>query len=71
MHMEMNMRTTIDLPQSLVDEALKVSHQRTKTAVIITALEDLVRKSRIQGLKKFSGALVDLNIDFDILRDRV
>jgi Bacterial antitoxin of type II TA system, VapB len=62
-------RTTIDLPQKLVEEAMKVSHQRTKTAVIVTALEDFVRKSRIQGLKKFRGR-VNLDIDLDKLRKR-
>lgn len=63
------MRTTIDLPQKLIEEAMKVSHQRTKTAVIVTALEDFVRKSRIQGLKKFRGR-VNLDIDLDKLRKR-
>jgi hypothetical protein len=62
-------RTTIDLPQALVEEAMKVSHQRTKTAVIVAALEDFVRKSRIQGLKKFRGQ-VNLDIDLDKLRKR-
>jgi len=44
------MRTTLDLPAPLIAEAMKASHQRTKTAVIVAALEDLLRKNRIQGL---------------------
>ncbi len=67
--MEERMRTTLDLPASLIAEAMKASHQRTKTAVIVTALEDLVRKSRIQGLTKFKGK-VDLGIDLNALRKR-
>lgn len=63
------MRTTLDLPRPLVDEAMKLSHQKTKTAVIIAALEDFVRKSRIQGLKKFRGK-VRLDIDLNTLRHR-
>ena len=63
------MRTTLDLPAPLLKEALKVSHQRTKTAVIISALEDFVRKNRIQGLKRFKGK-VELDIDLDRLRER-
>jgi len=63
------MRTTLDLPGSLVNEALKVSHQKTKTAVIITALEEFLRKNRIQGLKRFRGK-VALDIDLNVLRDR-
>ena len=61
------MRTTLDLPQSLVHEAMKASHQRTKTAVIVVALQDLVRKNRLQRLKAFKGK-VDLNLDLDTLR---
>ncbi|NKB68114.1 MAG: type II toxin-antitoxin system VapB family antitoxin [Candidatus Latescibacteria bacterium] len=63
------MRTTLDLPETLVDEALKLSHQKTKTAVIITALEDFVRKARISEIKKYKGK-IDLDIDLDDLRDR-
>jgi hypothetical protein len=51
------MRTTLDLPMPLIERAIKVSHQKTKTAVIIEALEDFVRKSRIQDLKKFKGVV--------------
>jgi hypothetical protein len=69
MHREKHMRTTIDLPEPLVKEAMKVSHQKTKTGMIVTALEDFVRKNRIQGLKKFRGRL-DLEIDLDTLRKR-
>lgn len=63
------MRTTLDLPKELVDEAMKASHQKTKTSVIITALEELVRKSRIQPLRQFKGQ-VDLDADLNLLRKR-
>jgi hypothetical protein len=63
------MRTTLDLPEALITEAMKLSHQKTKTAVIISALEDFVRKSRISGLKKYKGK-VDLDIDLNALRKR-
>jgi Arc/MetJ family transcription regulator len=63
------MRTTLDLPAPLIAEAMKASHHRTKTAVIVAALEDLVRKSRIQGLRQFKGK-VDLDLDLDAMRKR-
>jgi Arc/MetJ family transcription regulator len=63
------MRTTLDLPAPLLAEALRVTRQKTKTAVIITALEDLIRKNRTRGIKKFKGK-IDLKIDLDTLRDR-
>ena len=64
------MRTTLDLPEDLVTEAMKATHIRTKTKVIITALEELIRKSKIAELKQFKGAVEDLDIDLDMLRGR-
>ena len=63
------MRTTLDLPENLVNEAMKVTHTNTKTAVIVKALEELVRKSKISDLKKYRGK-IDLDIDLNELRDR-
>jgi hypothetical protein len=63
------MRTTLDLPKDLVDEAMKVTQINTKTQLIITALEDLIRKSKISKLKDFKGK-VDLDIDMNAIRGR-
>lgn len=63
------MRTTLDLPENLLIEAMKATHIETKTKVIIVALEELIRKNRIAGLKKFKGK-VDLDIDMNQLRER-
>jgi len=49
------MRTTLDLPEDLIDEAMKATKIKTKTKVIFPALEDLIRKSKISGLKEFKG----------------
>ena len=63
------MRTTLDLPENLLSEAMKVTKLKTKTKVIITALEELIRKSKISELRNFKGK-IDLDIDMDKLRDR-
>lgn len=63
------MRTTLDLPEELLNEAMKVTRTETKTAVIIKALEELVRKSTISDIKKYKGK-INLDIDLDVLRDR-
>ena len=63
------MRTTLDLPEDLIAEAMKAAQMKTKTQVIITALEELIRKSKISGLKKFKGK-VDLEMDMNVLRGR-
>ncbi len=63
------MRTTLDLPENLLKEAMKVTHTNTKTAVIVKALEELIRKSRISDLKNYKGK-IELDIDLNDLRDR-
>ncbi|MCK5228239.1 MAG: type II toxin-antitoxin system VapB family antitoxin [Desulfobulbaceae bacterium] len=63
------MRTTLDLPENLLKEAMKATHIQTKTKVIITALEDLIRKKKISRLKEFKGK-VDIDIDLDTIRGR-
>ena len=63
------MRTTLDLPEELLNEAMRLSHIKTKTKVIITALEELIRKNQISDIKQFKGK-IDLDIDLDHIRDR-
>jgi len=63
------MRTTLDLPKNLLEEAMKVTQTDTKTGVIVLALNELVRKSKIYDLKKYKGK-IDLDINLDEIRDR-
>ena len=63
------MRTTLDLPEDLLNEAMEITHTDTKTGVIVLALKELVRKSKIYDLKKYKGK-IDLNINLDEIRDR-
>lgn len=63
------MRTTLDLPEELLKKAMQRSGEKTKTAVIITALEALIRKKNLQELRKLHGS-VDLDIDLHYLRNR-
>ena len=63
------MRITIDIPENLINEAMKLTNIPTKTGVIKEALQNLIQKEKVKGLKKFSGK-VDLKIDLDSLRKR-
>ena len=63
------MRTTLDLPEELLNEAMKITHIQTKTKVIITALEELIRKSKISEIKRYKGK-VELDIDLNSIRGR-
>lgn len=63
------MRTTLDLPEDLLNEAMRATNTQTKTKVIITALEELIRKSKISELKTFKGK-IDLSINLNTIRGR-
>ena len=63
------MRTTLDLPEDLIVEAMKATNIKTKTKVIVAALEQLIRKSKIAEIKNYKGQ-VDLDIDLNELRGR-
>jgi hypothetical protein len=63
------MRTTLDLPDKLIHEAMKVTHLRTKTNVIIHALEGLIQSNKIARIKEYHGKL-HLNMDLNALRQR-
>lgn len=47
------MRTTLDLPDGLVDEARAAIGFKSKTDTVVFALREIVRRSRMQELKEF------------------
>ncbi len=61
------MRTTLDLPENLLEEAMKMAKTKSKTSTIILSLQELINKKRIEQLRKLKGKL-DLNIDLNTLR---
>ena len=63
------MRTTLDLPEELIDEASSLTNIQTKTELIKTALINLIQKEKIKVLKSYYGKF-DLDIDLDALRKR-
>ena len=63
------MRTTLDLPEDIITEGLKVTHIKTKTELIVTAVKELIRKHKIKSIKEFRGT-INLDIDINKLRGR-
>ena len=63
------MRTTLDLPEDLMTEAMKITKASTKTELIKRALKNIIQQNKISDLKKFKGVF-DIGIDLDILRGR-
>lgn len=63
------MRTTLILPDTLISEAMELTKISQKTELIIFALQNLIQREKIQGLKSYFGK-IDLNIDIDAARQR-
>ena len=63
------MRTTLDLPEDLMQKAMSLAQIKTKTQVIILALQELIRKAELSEIKKFKGK-INLDIDLNQLRNR-
>jgi hypothetical protein len=63
------MRTTLELPDALVNEALTLTKISTKTELIKFALENVIQREKIKELAGYFGK-VTLDIDLDKLRKR-
>ena len=63
------MRTTLDIPEPLLEEARHVLGFKSKTDTVVLALQELVRKRRIEELKSVLGS-VRLEIDLPKSRRR-
>jgi len=44
------MKTTLDIPNNLLDEAMRVSGAKTKRAAVLAALGDFARRGRMRVL---------------------
>ena len=51
------MRTTMDLPEDLLEEAKSISGTRSKTAAVILALKDYIDRKKIDQLRKLRGSI--------------
>lgn len=63
------MRTTLDIPESLIEEARRKLGFKSKTDTVVLALQELVRRQRIEELKEMMGS-VQLEIDLNRSRRR-
>jgi Arc/MetJ family transcription regulator len=61
------MRTTLDLPEELVESAKRALGFKSKTDTVVMALRELVRRHRIEELK---GLLGRVRLDIDVPNSR-
>lgn len=63
------MRTTIEIPEELLKEVMKITGATTKSQAIKLALEEKIAITKRKRLIAMKGS-IDLDLDFDVLRDR-
>jgi Arc/MetJ family transcription regulator len=63
------MRTTLDIPVELLEEAQERLGSKSKTETVVLALQELVRRQRIEEMKSLLGH-VRLEIDLPESRRR-
>jgi hypothetical protein len=51
------MRTTLDLPDGLLEEARRLLGFKSKTDTIVLSLTELVRRKRVEELKALAGSI--------------
>jgi len=64
-----HMRTTLDIPEPLLEEARRLLGFKSKTDTVVLSLQELIRRRRIEELKSMMGA-VKLEIDIPKSRRR-
>ncbi|MBI2373195.1 MAG: type II toxin-antitoxin system VapB family antitoxin [Deltaproteobacteria bacterium] len=61
------MRTTLDIPSDLMEEAMRLLDFKSKTDVVVVALRELVRRRKLNELADLAGKL---DIEVDLKRSR-
>jgi Arc/MetJ family transcription regulator len=61
------MKTTLNIPENLLKEAVRLAGTRTKTAAVTRALEEFVRRQKIERMIKQTGSL-EFSDDWDNAR---
>ena len=63
------MRTTLDIPRELIEEARQSLGVKSKTDTVVLSLRELIRRRRLEELKSLLGS-VRLDVDIAVSRRR-
>ena len=61
------MRTTLDIPESLIEEARMLLGFKSKTDTVVLSLQELIRRKRIDELKAMMG---NVRLEIDVQESR-
>jgi Arc/MetJ family transcription regulator len=61
------MRTTLDIPAPLIEEARRLLGFKSKTDTVVLSLKEMIRRKRIEELKDLMGSI---ELEIDVPRSR-
>jgi hypothetical protein len=61
------MRTTLDIPGDLLEEARRLLGFKSKTDTVVMSLRELIRRRRVEELKELLGSV---RMDVDVAASR-
>ncbi len=61
------MRTTLDIPEPLIEEARQLLGFKSKTDTVVLSLQELIRRKRIDELKSMMG---NVRLEIDVPKSR-
>jgi hypothetical protein len=64
------MKTTVDIPDEELEDAMRFTHARTKREAIVTAIVDFNRRRRMAELVKRAGTCAQLMTAEELQRIR-
>jgi hypothetical protein len=50
-------KTTLNIPDDLVDKAMQLSGSKTKTDAIVTAMKEYIRRKKLEHIMELEGTL--------------
>lgn len=61
------MRTTLDIPESLIEEARTLLGSKSNSETVVLSLQELIRRKRIDELKSMMG---NVKLEIDVPKSR-
>jgi len=63
------MRATLNIPDNLIDEILKITGEKSKTKALIKVMEEYIRQKKISKLIELSGKIEveDLTEELEVM----
>ena len=64
------MKTTVDIPENLLEDAIRFTGAKTKREAVVAAIADYNRRRRLASLRRHLGSCSDFMTSEELRRQR-